>query len=160
MKELWLPVRGYEGLYEVSDLGRVRGLKRDQLLRPWNHLGYARFSLCKNGKRHHHLAHRLVIESFIGPAPGAVGTGPFDYVVDHINRQRSDNRPENLQWVTTSQNKAKDGTGSDHSHAKTNETDVLLIRSSCDAVKDIAQKFGLSRQAVTDIRQRRTWKHV
>jgi hypothetical protein len=85
--------------YEVSSYGRVLSYKRRQprLLKGFVHpLGYVRLNV--DGRQH--SVHRLVAEAFIGPCPE-------DKEVDHINRIRHDNRPENLRYLTRQENMAR-----------------------------------------------------
>lgn len=92
--ERWLPVPGWEGLYEVSDLGRVRSLPRPggnnrlyggKLLKPHVHKGYPMVPSAGGGERTMTQVHRLVLEAFTGPCPaeirsrysaGLKGSGP------------------------------------------------------------------------------------
>ena len=84
--EQWKPVVGYEGLYEVSNQGRVfsvprrdsRGHKRGgHLLKPAaGSKGHLRIGACKNGKMKNLLVHRLVLEAFVGPSPRRNGRLP------------------------------------------------------------------------------------
>lgn len=108
-EEVWVDIKGYEGIYQISNLGRVRSLDRwinhirgekiikGKLLKPNNCKGYLSVDLCKDGKRNHIKIHRLVAEAFI--------PNPEDKpCVDHINTNPSDNRVENLRWVTYREN--------------------------------------------------------
>ena len=105
--EIWRPIDGYEGLYEVSSLGHVRSLPRDYhygtidspLLMKLDTVngGYLRVTLSKNGERKRHMVNRLVAQAFI---PN-LGNKP---VVNHINTVRTDNRVENLEWCTYKEN--------------------------------------------------------
>ncbi len=105
--EVWKPVVGYEGLYEVSSLGNVKGV--DRILSNghcWNGKrlkggkfsnGYDFVCLRKNGVARNELVHRLVAQSFI--------PNPIDCkVVNHIDGDKSNNRLENLEWITHSEN--------------------------------------------------------
>ena len=95
--QVWEPVFGYEALYEVSDLGRIRSLtKADVELKP--HVtpkGYARVSLFKEGKTKNHFVHRIVAATFKGVS---------ELQVNHINGLKLDNRINNLEYVTASRN--------------------------------------------------------
>lgn len=111
--ERWLPVVGWEGSYEVSDLGRVRSV--DRLIKHsyggYRHLrsriirqrpglknsAHLKVSLSRQGVNHHRWVHRLVLESFVGPCPdGMEGC--------HENGDPTDTRLTNLRWDTRSAN--------------------------------------------------------
>lgn len=102
MAEEWRSVVGYEGLYEVSDLGRVRSLPRARtpgvILTPTiNHAGYYRYTLFLNGRRKKHSAMALVLTAFVGPRPPG-------HDACHRNGDRSNNTLGNLRWGTKSSN--------------------------------------------------------
>ena len=101
MEEIWKPITGYEGLYEISNLGRVKSLPKNKgyakskgcFMNPFiSKDGYLLVTLSKNNKANHFQIHRLVAKAFI---PN-IKNKPQ---VDHINRVRDDNRVENLRWV-------------------------------------------------------------
>lgn len=110
-QEIWKPIKGYEGLYEVSNLGRVKSLERfiksgnkyglhkygGKILKAGVYRGYLGVSLCKNKTIKQYYVHRLVANSFIQNIENKLE-------VDHINTNRSDNRVENLRWVTKKEN--------------------------------------------------------
>lgn len=117
MDEIWKPVLGYEGLYEVSNLGRVKSLDRvvarrngrsitihGKIMVPFLFVAgryfkrtYRRFNLSKNGKNHPRYAHVLVAQAFI-PNPE---NKPF---VDHINGTEHGDGVDNLRWCTRLEN--------------------------------------------------------
>lgn len=94
MNEEWKDIQGYEGLYQVSNLGNVKSKRR--LLQPTiTKRGYCRVGLSKEGKMKYYLVHKLVAESFIGKR---------DMPIDHIDCNKTNNRLENLEYVTTREN--------------------------------------------------------
>jgi hypothetical protein len=107
VREQWRPVDGFEGFYEVSNLGRVRSLvRRDSIgrkrggfvLRPaLNSRGYLQVTLAKECENHSMAIHRLVAAAF-------VGTIPVDRQVDHIDGDKLNNCVGNLRYVTPLEN--------------------------------------------------------
>lgn len=96
--EVWKDIQGYEGLYQVSNLGRVKSLRRSKIRKLYkDDKGYFRVTLKKKGKSKNFQIHRLVATAFI-PNPENKPE------VDHINTIRTDNRVQNLRWVTSSEN--------------------------------------------------------
>ena len=102
--EQWRDIKDYEGLYQVSNEGRVKSLnyrqtKQEKILKAFgNNHGYLMVALSKNGKPIHKLVHRLVAEAFIKNDEGK------QEEIDHINGIRDDNRAENLRWCTPEEN--------------------------------------------------------
>lgn len=112
-RERWCPVVGFEGLYEISDLGHVCSVERfvtrsdgstqrvpGRLLNPTTHRsGHLQVALYRSGKRSMRYVHRLVLEVFGPPAP------PGMDMCRHWNDDPEDNRAENLCWGTKRQNR-------------------------------------------------------
>ena len=111
VKEIWKDIEGYEGLYQVSNLGRVKSLpkpinvpgrgvyySKEKIIKlSKNRGGYLEAHLCKEGKMKVMRVHRLVANAFISNPKNKEQ-------VDHINTIRDDNRVENLRWATRSEN--------------------------------------------------------
>lgn len=105
-KEEFRDVLGYEGLYQVSNLGNVKSLKfgKERLLTPnKSDTGYMRINLLKKGKQKTRKIHQLVAETFLNHKPCG-----YKEIVDHINNNPLDNRLENLQIINHRENCSKD----------------------------------------------------
>lgn len=99
MKEIWKDIKDYEGLYQISNFGRLRKVKNKiQIIKPTKCTnGYLEYALWKNGKRKVFLAHRLVAEYFID------NTNNFPEI-NHIDENIENNIVSNLEWVTSKYN--------------------------------------------------------
>lgn len=101
MEEIWKDVVGYEGFYEVSNLGRVRSLRehvpKGKILTPFDNGGYDRVTFRINYKQKNLLVHRLVAKAFI-PNPCN------KEVVNHKDGNKKNNCVSNLEWVTKEEN--------------------------------------------------------
>lgn len=97
MEEVWKDIKGYEGIYQVSNFGNVRRVK---MLKQYydESKGYNVVCLSKNGNSKVVKVHQLVAKAFI-PNPDNKSC------IDHINTDRTDNRVENLRWVTQEENR-------------------------------------------------------
>ena len=106
-EEVWRDVKGYEGLYQVSNMGRVKSLGRkdrfgrvikERILEPAvTHNGYLRVGLHVDGKRKMLRVHRLVCEAFHENPDNKSE-------VNHVNEDKTDNRACNLEWSTRTEN--------------------------------------------------------
>lgn len=168
--EHWLPVPGYEGLYEVSDLGRVRSLPRrpgtpgNLILKPTvNNTGYHCVGPSLNGKQRVIHIHVLVLAAFEGPCPAGME-------VLHGPGGRLDNRLVNLSYGTRSQNngpdRVRDGTAIRGEQVKTRKlTDAIVAEcrrrhAGGETRSALAREFGVSwitmNRAITGM----YWAHV
>lgn len=107
-EEIWKDVIGYEGIYKVSNLGRVKSIERTKqnyskrqfvpscFLKPYISVGYYKVDLSKNRKRKRYFIHRLLGDHFI-PNPENKKT------INHKNGIKTDYRLENLEWATQSE---------------------------------------------------------
>lgn len=180
--EIWKPVVGYEGYYEVSSEGRVKAVTRnitdksgknkcikEKVLSPNNHRnGYLTIQLSRNNQTKRFYIHRIVAQAFL-PQEGMP-------CVNHIDHDRSNNNIENLEWVTQranikhaitagrfdpSNNNAPKGEA--HPHAKLTEEQVIAIRnlaSSGMSHTEIARTFGVGKNTVGGIVHRHNWRHI
>lgn len=162
--EIWKDIPRYEGIYQVSNLGRVKSLKfgRNRILRAsTTKKGYHRLNLCLNNQKKAY-AHRLVMLAF---------SGESDLQVNHINGIKTDNRLENLEYCTPGENArhahsmglVPKMTGSMNSSSKLSEKEVKIIK---EAIKngfsnsDLGKYFSVTRSAIYNIRIGRVWNHV
>lgn len=169
--EEWRPIEGWP--YEISDRGRVRrgrpsgGSVRGHILQSHIYRGYPRVLLRDQPRKAWFSVHHLVAVAFIGPPPGRIGLGRHDWQVNHKNAVKSDNRVENLEWVTHAENKRHAAAlglmvrGEPHHSSKLTAQQVAEIRArhaagECGA-PTLALEYGVSTTTVTKILQGRKW---
>lgn len=167
--EEWRSAVGHESDYEVSDCGGVRswlhtgGSRRTtpKILRPYRtgvrRAQYLTVSIvCKQ-----HKVHVLVAAAFLGPRPDGLS-------INHKDGQRENNRVDNLEYTTASENTAHayrlgliaPRRGSANARAVLTEADVLGIRARTTRGVDEARRFGVTPTLICNIRKRKVWKHV
>lgn len=178
--ETWTAIPGFEGLYEASSEGTIRSLERrvprinhgtfvmslvpSTVLSPdigkWD---YCRVTLFKEGVRHRHLVHHLVLSAFVGPCPAG-------YETNHRNGIRSDNRIANLEWVTRRANlrhsfdqlgrrsRGRALPGARNSRAKAIDVErVFSLRADGLSQQAIAAIVGCHQTMVSYVLQGRHW---
>lgn len=181
-KEVWKPIVGYEGLYEVSDMGRVRSLDRKikiesykggnqhqkrfevsykiifrkgVILKDRYQKNYSSVQLCGKSFK----VHRLVASTFI--------PNPLNKLeVNHIDNNPGNNNISNLEWVTRSENiqhavrQNRMINGERNWQAKLTEDDVRKIRKSILPTKELVKIYNVHRRQIYRIKRRLQWKHI
>lgn len=103
-KEVWKDLPSYEGLYQVSNIGRVKSVKNSVRIRKFSiKRGYPCVNLSKNNKSKCYKVHQLVAMTYLNHKPCGM-----ELVIDHINGIKTDNRLKNLQIITNRENCSKD----------------------------------------------------
>lgn len=163
--ESWRAVPGYEGFYEVSDLGQVRSLHArwngpKTLAQKLDECGYPEVCLCVDSKPRNVCVHRLVALAFHGEKRNILHRE-----VAHLDGLKTNNAAANLKWVSHAENmshKRKHGTGRGERHprAKLTEDAVREIRLSDQSLGALAARYGVSPYTVSDVRRGKRWRHV
>jgi len=188
MKETWLPVRGYEGLYEVSNMGRVKGcanrpqfhlVSGDVIKKPkLDHEGYVWVFLSKKSKKLRFKVARLVASHFL-PVPT-----PDRNEINHIDGVKTNDAVSNLEWCSRKENARhasinkllafgdRNGSrihperlkrGESHPTSKLTDKQVIAMKKlmksgSKDA--ELVLRFGVRQPTVSCIRHGRNWRHI
>ena len=175
VQEIWKVIPGFPH-YEVSNIGRVRSLARRAPCYP-NGVATTRPIRERILKQHPDQrgyfrtkvnlksipVHRLVALAFIGPRLDGM-------TVDHVNGNKIDNRPENLEYVTREENSRRGHqnglmrydhvSGAKHPLSKLTDENVKEILTSSLNGEELARKFGCTSTVVSRIRSGRIWKHI
>lgn len=169
--EIWKPIPDYERLYMASNLGRIKSLPRNGTIKYDRILvqgitknGRYKVGLNKNDKRTWHNVHRLIAKAFI---PRIEGKG----CINHIDGNPLNNKVENLEWCTHSENTyhafrigLKSNHGEKHSQNKLTNEKVLRIRKMHAEGKantvELAKLFGVCRPSISQIIHRKSWVQI
>ena len=182
--EQWLAVKEYEGIYQVSDRGRVRSLQRwitnrngELQLIPGKELkltsdryGYLKVYLTQNYQTRLFNVHHLVAQTFLPPPLGKVGSKLDSYCLNHIDGNKQNNRATNLEWITHAANQQHaidtglfNSSGS-QTHSKLTEAEVLdiweLLREQRLSVSQIALCFDVSDKTIRKIKYGKAWRKI
>src|SRR5699024_1112448 len=179
-KEIWKPVSGYEGVYEVSNLGRVKSLSRHKACghkgsKPQiteecllsireDRYGYKRVKLSKNKKSHLKYLHRILAKEII---PNPEGKPQ----INHKDGDKGNNSLENLEWTTQKENVIhafatgliKPRTGEKNSLSKLKEFQVKEIRKLYKqgaTQKELSKVYKVSIATISGIVNFKTWKEI
>ena len=164
--EIFKDIEGYEGFYQVSNEGRVRSLERvvehsysgirtikERILKPGkNRDGYLHVNLCKDGSLKMHRIHRLVAEAFT-PNPENKKT------INHVNGIKADNRLENIEWCTNSENQLHayrtglnyhaDNTGKPKRSVKQIDRQTGSIIATYESIMEAEQRTGVNNSDIS-----------
>ena len=170
--EIWKNIIGFQGFYQVSNLGRIRSVRFNKiklLITAINHFGYCYNCISIKNIKKNYTVHRLVALTFI---PNTENKAQ----VNHINGIKTDNRVENLEWVTSKENinhAWKNGLSKSHkgemsSKSKITENQALIIinakRNSNNkrywGLKELCEKIGISYGIGCEISKGNNWKHL
>lgn len=181
--EVWKAIPGYEGYYEASDAGVIRSVDRvvphgihgtckqkGRVLRyAKDAKGYPRVALSDGTKLRTYTIHRLIAHTFMSPRPDG-------HQINHMNGIKTDNRVDNLEYCTPSENSLhsfriglqKPKPGSLNPMAKLTEDQVKTIRTIAGrggryyGRKELAARFGVSECTIKEVvtGSRGGWKHV
>ena len=162
--EIWKPVKGYDDLYEVSNLSKIKQLETGRILKQSTHVaGYKVATLRNNKGRKIFYVHRIIAEAFI--------PNPYNKPqVNHKNGMKFDNRLDNLEWVTHKENLIhchKNGmgnckSGEDHHNSVLKNKQVEEIRwlyaSGKYTIKDLSTAYNCSIGTIQRIKNNDTYK--
>lgn len=175
--EIWKDIVGYEGLYQISNFGRIKSVERvvikkndrknyvkETVLRfGINTSGYYIVSLYKNAKPKTHRVHRIFATEFLPNYENKPN-------INHIDGDKLNNNLHNLEWVTQKENIQKafetglvNNTGVNNGQCVLNENKVLKIKkllSAGETQSSIAKKYNVTRSCILKINLNKTWKHV
>ena len=180
--EIWLPIIGYEGLYEISNYGRVKRLEKLVILPSrWGHENQGTFidperilvhqvnpgkrlyvSLCKEGKRVNVHIHKLIATHFI--------PNPNNYpIIRHLNDNNQDNRLENLEWGTHKMNSedaiknSRLSTGENHYKKKLSPEVVKEVREKYTngvSLKELSLQYNRTIESISHVERSITHKKI
>lgn len=155
--EEWREIEGYDGLYHVSNLGRVKSIKFNKILKQNFSRGYLILGLTnKNRKRKTERVHRLVLFAF------KEELYEENKECNHINNIRTDNRAINLEWVLHKENSRKMYMN-DHYNKKLKSDDVIKIKQMIiNGLPGIliAEKFNVSKATISEIKAGKKWVDI
>ena len=156
MQELWQPVKGYEGLYEVSDQGRVRNPRTGLVHRaPAGSRGYREVHLRRKGKGKTFRVHALVLTAFVSIRPEGLECR-------HLDGNKLNNAVSNLEWGTSKENSNDIRSYGNSLAKKLTEDQARLIKYNhqFQSLKEVAAIYDIHFSLVSLIRRNKVWAHI
>lgn len=156
------PIKGYEGVYTISDTGEVFSVKNGIVLKTQPRNGYECVCLSLNGKRQYPNVHRLVAIAFIDNQDNKEQ-------VNHIDGNKMNNNASNLEWCTHSENMKhcfrvglQSNVGENHSRSVLNNDDIrkIIELSVKHSQSEIAKMFSVGQSCISRVVNRVRWSHV
>lgn len=151
---MWIDIKGYEGLYKISDSGQVKSLKnhgrrkKDRILKfDITNSGYLRITLSKDNKQKRFLMHRLVYENFISEIPEGL-------VINHKDLNRKNNDIKNLELTTQHENNQL------KSNNKLDKSKVQAIRNSNLNKEILSELYGVNIRTIERVISKDRWANV
>jgi uncharacterized protein YehS (DUF1456 family) len=167
MQEIWKNVAGYEGLYQVSNLGNVKSLSYRHTNKPKilkkikMSIGYECVFLAKDKVKKMFYIHRLVANAFIKN----INNLP---TINHIDGVKTNNILSNLEWMSFTDNNKHaylngliiQKKGEEHHKSKLKNLDVMFIFNSKLSLRVLAKKYNVSKTSIHDIKNGKNWSHL
>ena len=165
----WVTVKGFKGLYEVSNTGLIKSFKRSgakgSILKPGDRRGYKSVTLCKGNIKKPLNVHRVVAKAFLLKPKGC-------NVVNHKDGNKLNNNIENLEWTTKRKNidhainiLGKDNKGEKNGNSKLTEREVKFLRWIKEKfpilkASEVSKFYQMSDVNICDIWNRKKWKNI
>ncbi len=174
MQETWKDIKGYEGFYQISNLGRVKSLKRkakcrngfrtvqERILKSCkDSSGYFGVPLIKDKHRFYRIG-KLIVQHFISNPQNKP-------CVNHVDGNKQNDKIDNLEWCTYAENNKhayktglKSNKGEKQSHHLLTEKEIRQIRSLKNRLsqKEIAMQYNVDASTISNIMTRKNWTHL
>ena len=160
--EIWKPIEGFEGLYSISSLGRVKSfyawngkerIKKEHIISGWVQKPLKKYKYCRriirlvdeDGKRHEYKVHRLVAKAFV--------SNPNNYtIVNHLDFDPLNNSADNLEWTTDRGNYDYSYDAGRHNRiTKEKAKEIICLYESIRNISIVAKQVGLHRQTISKV---------
>jgi len=168
--EIWKPIKGYEGRYEISNFGRVKSLDsrhkkyHGKIMKPWENSNkkYLYITLRKNNEKKTYAIHTLVLNTFIGENPGGKQCA-------HYDGNPENNHVENLRWATAKENiddrkrHGRTAKGEKQGSSKLDEKSVKTILKLKDkglSKYEVGHLACVSYTTIERIWNNESWRHL